>query len=73
MNPANRKTWFRLIAFAAIFTGVGVILSLLALYTWLDTYPDDVDPKNIYYVFWKNGLNSNMNTDSALAAMSQDA
>jgi hypothetical protein len=46
MNPANKKAWFRRIAFAAIFTGVGVILSLLVLYTWLDTYPDDVDPKN---------------------------
>ena len=22
-------------------------MSLLALYTWLNTYPDDVDPKNM--------------------------
>ena len=73
MNPAKKKTWFRLIAFAAFFTGVGVILSLLVLYTWLDTYPDDVDPKNIYYVLWKHGLNNNMNLDSALGAMSHDA
>jgi len=49
-----------------------VILSLLVLYTWLHTYPDDVDPKNIYYVLWKHGLNNNMNLDSALAAMSHD-
>jgi hypothetical protein len=73
MNPANRKTWFRRIAFAAFFTGVGAILSLLVFYTWLATYPDDVDPKNLYYVLWKHGLNNNMNLDSALAAMSHDA
>jgi hypothetical protein len=72
MNRSDKKTWFRRIAFAAFFTGVGVILSLLTLYTWLDTYPDDVDPKNIYYVLWKHGLNNNMNLDSALAAMSHD-
>jgi hypothetical protein len=72
MNPANRKAWLRPIALAAFFTGVGVILSLLAFYTWLGTYPDDVDPKNIYYVLWKHGLNNNMNLDSALAAMSHD-
>jgi hypothetical protein len=73
MNPAKKKTWLRRIAFAAFFTGVGVILSLLLLYAWLDTYPDDVDPKNIYYVLWKHGLNNNMNIDSALVAMSHDA
>jgi hypothetical protein len=73
VNPVNKKTWFRQIAFAAFFTGVGVILSLLVLYTWLNAYPDDVDPKNIYYVLWKHGLNTNMNPDSALAAMSHDA
>jgi hypothetical protein len=72
MNPANRKTWFRRIAFAAFFTGVGAILSWLVFYTWLGTYPDDVDPRNIYYVLWKHGLNNNMNLDSPLAAMSRD-
>jgi hypothetical protein len=72
MNPANRKTWFRRIAFAAFFTGVGAILSLLVFYTWLGTYRDDVDPRNIYYVLWKHGLNNNRNLDSALAAMSRD-
>jgi len=71
MNPANRKTWFRRIAFAAFFTGVVAILSLLVFCAWLGTYPDDVDPKNIYYVLWKHGLNNNMNLDSALAAMSR--
>jgi hypothetical protein len=73
MNPANRKTWFRRITFAAFFTGVGMILSLLVFRTWLGTYPDDVDPRNIYYVLWKHGLNNNMNLDSALAATSRDA
>jgi hypothetical protein len=72
MNPANRSTRFRRIAFAAFFTGVGVILSLLVFYTWLGIYPDDADPRNIYYVLWKHGLNDNMNLDSALAAMSRD-
>ena len=72
MNTANRWTWFRRIALGAFFTGVAVILSLLVLYTWLHTYPDDVDPKNIYYVLWKRGLNNNMNLDSALVAMSHD-
>ncbi|HMI53343.1 MAG TPA: hypothetical protein VK525_17650 [Candidatus Saccharimonadales bacterium] len=72
MNPANRKIWFRRIAFAAFFTGVGVTLSLLVFYAWPGTYPDDGDPKNIYYVLWKHGLNNNMNLDSALAAMSHD-
>jgi hypothetical protein len=72
MNPADRKTWFRQIEFAAFFTGVGAILSLLVFYTWLRTYPDDVDPKNIDYVLWNHGLNNNMNLDSALAAMSHD-
>jgi hypothetical protein len=72
MNSANRKTWFRRIAFAVFFIGVGVILSLLVFYVWLGTYPDDVDPRNIYYVLWKRGLNNNMNLDSALAAMSRD-
>ena len=72
MNPANRKRWFRRIALAAFFTGVGVILSLLVLYTWLGIYPDDGDPKNLYYVLWKHGLNHSMNLDSALGAMSHD-
>ena len=47
MNAANRKTWFRRIAFSAFFTGVGAILSLLVFYTWLGTYPDDVDPRGV--------------------------
>jgi len=72
MSPANRKTWFRRIAFAAFVTAVGVILSLLVFFTWLGTYPDDVDARNIYYVLWKHGLNHSMNLDSALGATSHD-
>src|SRR5580700_11170077 len=73
MNPANRKTLFQRIAFAAFFMGVGAILSLLVFYTWLGICSDDVDPKNIYYVLWKHGLNNSMNLDSALGAMCHDA
>lgn len=72
MNPSIRNLWLRRIAFAVFFVGVGVILSFGMLGLWLGTYPDDVDPKNIYYVLWKHGLNNNMNLDSALAAMSHD-
>ena len=39
---------------------------------WLHIYPDNTDPKNIYYVLWKHGLNDNMNPDFALVAMSHD-
>jgi hypothetical protein len=72
MEPSIRNLWLRRIAFALFFMGVGAILSLGVLVTWLNTYPDDVDPKNIYYVLWKHGLNNNMNIDSALVAMSHD-
>lgn len=68
----NKKRRLVQIAFAAFFIGVGVILSLCVFIGWLGTYPDAVDPKNLYYVLWKHGLNSSMNLDSALAAMSHD-
>jgi hypothetical protein len=72
MNPVNKKRWLPRIAFAAFFVGIGVVLSLGVIITWVETYPDAVDPKNIYYVLWKHGLNNNMNIDSALVAMSHD-
>jgi hypothetical protein len=72
MNPVNKKRWLPRIAFAAFCVGLGVVLSLGVLITWVETYPDVVDPKNIDYVLWKHGLNSNMNIDSALVAMSHD-
>jgi hypothetical protein len=72
MNPVNKKRWLPRIAFAAFFAGLGVVLSLGVLITWVETYSDAVDPKNIYYVLCKHGLNNNMNIDSALVAMSHD-
>ena len=64
--------WLRRIAFALFFVAVGVVLSFGVVVTWLRTYPDNVDPKNIYYVLWKHGLNNNMNLDCALGAMVGD-
>ena len=72
MDSSIRNLWIRRIAVALFFVGIGIILSFGVLVTWLRTYPDDVDPKNIYYVLWKHGLNNNMNIDSALGAMSHD-
>jgi hypothetical protein len=72
MNPPIQIHWLRGIVFTVFFVAVGVVLSFGVLVAWLDTYPDDVDPKNIYYVLWKHGLNNNMNIDSALVAMSHD-
>ena len=73
MNPPIRNPWLKRIAFALFFVVVGVILSLGAFVVWLGTYPDNVDPKNIYYVLWKHGLNNNMNLDHALGAMIGDS
>ena len=72
MNPSIRNLWLRRIAFAIFFVAVGMVVSFGLLATWLGTYPDNVDPKNIYYVLWKHGVNDNINLDSALVAMSHD-
>ena len=72
MTTVNGNSWFLRIAFAAFFVGVGVALSLAVLTVWMGTYPEPWDPKNIYFVLWKHGLNNNMNMDSALVAMSHD-
>ena len=72
MESSIRNLWIRRIAVALFFVGIGMILSFGVLVTWLRTYRDDVDPKNIYYVLWKHRLNDNMNLDSALGAMSHD-
>jgi len=72
MKPVNKKRWIVRAAFAAFFVGIGVVLSFGVFVAWLEIYPDSVDPKNIYYVLWKHGLNNNMNIDSALVAMSYD-
>jgi hypothetical protein len=52
--------------------GVGVLLSIGVLAIWMKIYPDAADPKNIYYVLWKHGLNNNMDIDSALGIMTHD-
>lgn len=72
MNPPTQNQWLKRIVFATFFVVVGVALSFGVVVVWLGTYPDNVDPKNIYYVLWKHGLNNNMNMDSALVAMSHD-
>jgi len=72
MNPVNKKRRLPQVAFAGLFVGIGAILSLGVLVAWVETCPDAVDPKNIYYVLWKHRLNNNMNIDSALVAMSHD-
>ena len=72
MDQINTSGWFRRIAFAIFFVGVGVLLSISILAVWMKTYPDAADPKNIYYVLWKHGLNNNMDIDSALGIMTHD-
>jgi hypothetical protein len=49
-----------------------MVLSFGVLGVWLGTYGDNIDPKNIYYVLWKHGLNNNMDLDHALGAMVHD-
>jgi len=66
VNPPIRNPWPKRIV-------VGVILSFAAFFLWLGAYPDNTDPRNIYYVLWKHGLNSNMNLDDALVAMLRDS
>ncbi len=66
MNSAHMQRGFRRIVSGSFFTGVGVILWLLVFCTWRGIYPEDEDPKNIYYVLRKYGLNHNMNLDCAL-------
>ena len=68
-NPPIQNPWLKRIAFALFFVVVGVILSFGAFLVWLGTYPDNVDPRNIYYVLWKHGLSNNMNLDDALVAL----
>jgi len=51
---------------------IGIAVSVGGAALWMATYPDNTDPKNLYYVLWKNGLNANMNLDNALCTMSHD-
>ena len=54
------------------YAAVGAALSFGVLAVWLEAYPDNEDPENVYYVLWKHGLNNNLKLDSALTAMSHD-
>ena len=47
------------IIIGCLLIGVGVSLTLGFLITWMELYSDHSDPKNIYYVLWKHGLNKN--------------
>ncbi len=55
---------------ALIATGAALTLGFFRL--WIATYPDAGDPKNLAYVLWKHGLNSDMNLDMALGTMTHD-
>lgn len=68
----SSRPWMLRIGFAVIFIAVGMLLSFGVFVTWLGLYPDDYDPKNVYYVLWKHGLNQNMNLDHAVGAMTHD-
>ena len=57
-------------ALALIVLGVALTLGFFRL--WIATYPDAGDPKNLSYVLWKHGLNSDMNLDMALGTMTHD-
>lgn len=60
------------IIIGCLFIGVGVFLTLGFFKTWMEMYPDNSDPKNIYYVLWKHGLNKNMDLDNAVGTMTHD-
>ena len=51
---------------------MGMCLSFGMFMHWVESYPDDYDPKNIDYVLWTHGLNRNMNLDHAIAGMTHD-
>jgi hypothetical protein len=54
------------------FVALGVALMLGFFRVWIATYPDPGDPKNLAYVLWKHGLNSDMDPDAALGTMTHD-
>ena len=57
---------------ATAFVLLGMALTLGFLRLWGAMYPDPGDPKNLAYVLWKHGLNSDMDLDTALATMTHD-
>jgi hypothetical protein len=50
----------------------GAVLTLGHFRLWIATYPDAGDPKNLSYVLWKHGLNSDIDLDMALGTMTHD-
>jgi hypothetical protein len=56
-------------AVAVYLVAAGSVLAIGFLTAWMVAYSDDGDPRNIYYVLWKHGLNDSINLDSALAAL----
>lgn len=71
MNPSSNQSLLR-IAFTVAFVAFGVFLSFAAFVIWFNAYPEDTDPRNIYYILWKHGLNNNMNMENAVFAMLRD-
>ena len=67
------KASMRRLASAVVLLAIGMVLALSIIALWMETYPESEDPKNIYYVLWKHGLNGNMNLDHALSAMTHDS
>ncbi len=72
MDRGAIRKWGARTARALFFVALGVLLSFGAIALWLVTAPDTNDPKNLYYVLWKHGLNLNMNLDHALDTMVLD-
>ena len=48
-----------------------VLTLCIAFACWAIRY-DRYDPRSIQYVFWKHGLNRNMDLDAAVFAMGRD-
>jgi len=63
---------FRQVVLGCALVAFGMALCLGVVGLWAAACPDNEDPKNIYYVLWKHGLNDNMNLDNALGAMTHD-
>jgi hypothetical protein len=62
----------RRLAVAFAFIGIGIALTLAFFRLWIAAYPDAGDPRNLSYVLWEHGLNSDMDLDAALATMTHE-
>ena len=56
-----------------LLIATGVILTLGFFRCWIAMYPDAGDPKNLSYVLWKHGLNSDMDLNAVLGTMTHGA